>query len=53
MYVLRCGDQRLTKAEMLMVLEALRIFSFLQESLIVESDSSNAISWVSHGIHKP
>lgn len=42
------GD--LTKAEVLMVLEALRLFSVLQESLIVESDSSNAISWVSHSI---
>ena len=50
MYVLKCGDQRLTKAEVLIVLEALRIFSILQDSSIVESDSSNAISWVSHGI---
>lgn len=36
------------KAEVKAILEALRIFSHsFQESLIVESDSLNAISWVS------
>ena len=48
------GVRDSNEAGVLAILEALRIFSrLLQGSLIVESDSFNAISWVSINISKP
>ena len=42
------GVSESNEAEVLSILEALKIFySTFKETLIVESDSSNAISWVS------
>lgn len=40
------------EAEALVILKALRIFSFVSGRLIVERDSFNAISWVSLDVRK-
>ena len=48
MFSKNVGIKESNEAEVLAILEALRIFSStFKESLIVESDSSNAIRWVS------
>ena len=48
MFSKNVGIKESNEAKVLAILEALRIFSFtLKENLIVESDSSNAIRWVS------